>query len=97
MKKLLYKGRPDLPLNEPKYVASGATTNDTDQVYCIDTLGEAVTLSAGLQAIADDGTRSTSQWAAKTITGVLYGRWTNVGGSDGVLACYDINTANSEE
>lgn len=88
------KGRPDLPFNEPQKVLSGATTNDTDQVYCIDTLGQAVTLGAGVQAIADDGTKSTSVWAGVEITGVLYGRWTNVGGN-GTLACYIVDESNS--
>ena len=95
MEKLKFtKGRPDLPSNEPIKVLSGATTNDTLQIYCIDTLGKDVTLGAGVQAIADDGTKSASLWASTVVNGVLYGRWTNVGGN-GTLACYYVNESNS--
>lgn len=95
MKKQLFKGRPDFPNDEPKLIAGGATTNDTDQVYCIDTGGEAATFSAGMLKINDDGTKTASGWASATFTGVLYGRWTNVG-ADVQLVCYVVDTANSE-
>lgn len=89
------KGRPDLPLNEPQKIASGASSNDTDQIYCIDTLGATVTLNAGLLKINDDGTTSASDWASTAVSGVLYGRWTNVGASDGVVAVYAVDESNS--
>jgi hypothetical protein len=95
-KKTLFKGRPDFPNEEPQKILSGATTNDTDEVYCIDTLGQAVTLASGMQKIADDGTKSASDWVSTSVTGVLYGRWSNVGGTDGTLACYVVDVANSE-
>ena len=89
------KGRPDLPLNEPKKIASGASSNDTDQVYCIDTLGATVTFNAGMLKINDDGTKSASEWASTAVAGVFYGRWTNVGASDGVVAVYTVDVSNS--
>lgn len=94
-KKQLFKGRPDFPNEEPQLVAASATTNDTDEIYCIDTGGAAATFAAGMQSIADNGTKSTSDWAGATFTGVLYGRWTNVG-ADIQLACYAVDPANSE-
>lgn len=96
MKKQLFKGRPDFPNDEPQKVAASATTNDTTAVYCIDTGGVAATFAAGMKKINDDGTKSASVWASATFTGVMYGRWTNVG-ANVQLACYVIDTANSEE
>ena len=95
-KKQLFKGRPDFPNEEPQLIASSLTTNDTDEVYCIDTGGNDATFSAGMKKIADNGTKSASSWAGATFNGVLYGRWTNVG-ADVQLACYVVDTANSEE
>jgi hypothetical protein len=90
------QGRPDLPWNEPTLVAGGATTDDTAQVYCIDTGGADAVLASGMLAIADNGTKSASQWAGATFNGVLYGRWTNVG-ADVQLACYTVDVSNSGE
>ena len=87
----LYKGRPDLPYIEPHYIAAGSSTNDTDQIYAIDTLGEAVTFGAGMLKINDDGTTSASEWAGSTFTGVLYGRWTNVAVTVAPIAAYYVN------
>lgn len=95
-RKQYFAGRPDFPNEEPQKILAGATTNDTDEVYCIDTLGQDVTLASGMKAIADDGTKSASSWASTQINGVIYGRWTNVGGTDGTLACYVVDVANSE-
>ena len=95
-KKQLQKGRMDFPSNEPTPLTAGASTTDTQQVYCIDTGGIQATFGAGMQKMADDGTRSTSSWASKSFNGRLYGRWTNVT-ADVDLAVYIINTANSEE
>lgn len=94
-KKQLFSGRPDFPNDEPQLIAASATTNDTDQVYCIDTGGSAAVFASGMQKINDDGTKSASVWAGATFTGILYGRWTNVG-ADVQLACYVVETANSE-
>ena len=94
-KKQLYKGRPDFPNEEAKCIPASGSSNDTDEIYCIDTGGNACAFQAGMQSIADNGTKSTSEWAGKTFNGVLYGRWTNVGG-DCQLACYFVDPANSE-
>ena len=94
-KKQLFKGRPDFPNDEPQKVIASATTNDTDQVYCIDTGGAEATFDAGMKKINDDDTKSASAWASGVFNGVLYGRWTNVG-ADIQLACYVVETANSE-
>ena len=95
-KKQLFKGRPDFPGDEPQLIASGLTTNDTDQIYCLDTGGAEVTLAAGMLKINDNGTKSASAWAGATFNGVMYGRWTNVG-ADAQIGCYAVETANSEE
>ena len=92
----LMKGKQDFPYNEPTPLAVGASTNDTDQIYCIDTGGITATFGAGMQALSDAGVKSTSQWASKSFNGRLYGRWTNVT-ADIQLAVYKINIANSEE
>lgn len=94
-KKQLFKGRPDFPNDEPQKIAASSTTNDIDQVYCIDTGGNDAIFDAGMKKINDDGTKSASTWAGATFNGVLYGRWTNVG-ADVQLACYVVETANSE-
>jgi len=95
-KKTLFKGRPDFPNDEPLYITGVNSTNDTDEVYCIDTLGQEVTLGSGIQKINDNGTKSASSWAGVTLTGVLYGRWTNVKADSGVIACYIVDVAVSE-
>ena len=94
-KKQLFKGRPDFPNEEPLKITSPLTTNDTDEVYCIDTKGVEATFVAGMKKINTDGSKSASAWASGAFTGVLYGRWTNVG-ADVELACYVIDNANSE-
>ena len=96
MKKQLFKGRPDFPNDEPQLIAANSTTNDTDQVYCIDTGGVDAVFSDGMQKINDAGEKSASAWAGGVFNGVLYGRWTNVG-ADVQLACYVVDTANSEQ
>ena len=95
-KKQLFKGRPDFPNEEPQYVTGASTTNDTDQIYCIDTRNADAVLDSGMQKINDDGTKSASGLAGKTINGVVYGRWTNVGADVDILA-YAVETANSEQ
>jgi hypothetical protein len=89
-----FKGNPAFPIKEPQYVAGGATTNDTDVIYCIDTLGNDAVLDSGMQQIELDETKSASDWASKTFNGVLYGRWTEVG-ADVQLACYQQIETNS--
>ena len=95
-KKQLFKGRPDFPNDEPQLIAGASTTNDTDQIYCIDTGGADAVLAAGMQKINDDGSKSASGLAGATVNGVIYGRWTNAG-ADVQTLCYAVETANSEE
>lgn len=95
-KKQLFKGRPDFPNNEPTPLTAGVSTNDTDEVYCIDTGGITATFGAGMQQISDAGVKSASAWASKTFNGRLYGRWTNIT-ADVQLAVYFVDVANSEE
>jgi hypothetical protein len=90
-----FKGNPEFPIEEPQNVAGGATTNDTDVIYCIDTGGADAVFSAGMQQLDVDGKKSTSAWAGKTYNGLLYGRWSNVG-SDVQLACYRQIPINSQ-
>jgi len=85
----LYRGNPEFPVKEPQKVLSGASTNETDVIYIIETFGAAVTLGAGVKSIDENGAKSASVWASVEITGRLYGRFTNVGGN-GTLACYEI-------
>lgn len=94
-KKQLFKGRPDFPNEEPDCLAANVSTNDTDEVYVIDTGGNEATFGSGMKKINDDGTKSPSTWATKSFTGVLYGRWTNVQ-ANVQLAIYKIDNANSE-
>ena len=94
-KKLFSNGRMDFPNEEPQFITASTSTNDTDEVYCIDTGGADATFGAGMQKIADDGTKSASAWASQTFNGVLYGRWSNVS-ADVDLACYVVDVANSE-
>ena len=96
MKKQLFKGRPDFPNDEPQLIAASSTTNDTDQIYCLDTGGNDATLAVGMMKITDDGTKSASGLAGAIVNGVIYGRWTNVG-SDVQMLCYAVETATSEE
>jgi len=96
MKKQLFKGRPDFPNDEPQLIAGDSTTNDTDQIYCLDTGGADAVLSDGMKKINDDGTKSASGLAGAIVNGVIYGRWTNVG-ADVQLLCYAVETANSEQ
>ena len=93
MAKTLYAGNPEFPIEEPKYIDNSTSTPSDMVIYCIDTLGQQVTLGSGL--LQEDGTASA--WAGKTITGVLYGRYKNVTvGSGEVVACYRLVPANSE-
>jgi hypothetical protein len=92
MAKTLYQGNPSFPIEQPQYITTGNSTNDTDIIYCIDTLGQDVTLGSGL--LDEDG--NASDWASKTVNGVLYGRYKNVAPTDGTLACYRLVPANSE-
>jgi len=96
MKKQLFKGRPDFPDKEPTPVPAGQKTNSVDEVYIIYTQNQTVTLDSGMKQIADDGTKSASKWAGKSFTGVMYGRWTNVGATDAEIAVYFVDPANSE-
>jgi len=82
-----FKGNPSFPIQEPQYVAGGATTNVTDVIYCIDTLGNDARLSAGMMKVEENDVIRSSEWANQTFNGVLYGRWTEVG-ADVQLACY---------
>ena len=91
MGKQLFKGNPEFP-DEPRLIAAAANSGATDIIYALDTLGEAVTLDAGM--LKEDG--SPSEWAGQAFTGFLFGKWTNVG-SDKRLACYVVNPANSEQ
>lgn len=95
MRKTLFKGRPDFPSNEPQLIAGSSTTNGTDEIYCLDTGGNAATLSAGMLKINEDGSTSASGLAGATVNGVIYGRWVNVG-ADVQLLCYAVDSANSE-
>jgi hypothetical protein len=90
-----FKGNPEFPIEEPQLIAGGATSNDTDIIYCVDTGGVDAVLAAGMQQIDVDGNKSASGLAGATFNGVLYGRWTNVG-ADVQLLCYrqiPINSA----
>jgi len=96
MKQTLMKGRQDFPTGEPLRTTAGAGTNDTTHIYLIDTLGKEAILDAGLMQVDYNGDKTASDWAGQTITGVLYGRFTNVK-ADIQLAAYPIILANSED
>ena len=96
MKKQLFKGRPDFPNEEPIVVAPSNTTNDTAQIFCIDTGGVQATFNGTMLKINDNGTTSASGLQGTVFTGVLYGRWLGVGANVQLMA-YAVETANSEE
>ena len=91
MAKNFYAGNPEFPIEEPQYIVTSTSTNDTDIIYCIDTIGVEATFGAGMKK--EDGTASA--WASKAFTGVLYGRFTNVT-ADVTLACYRLVPVGSE-
>ena len=85
----LMKGREDFPTGEPIITSAGSGTNDTKEIYCIDTGGASATFSAGIKQIDYDGNKTASLLVGKTFNGVIYGRWTNVK-ADVQLLCYPI-------
>lgn len=91
MAKKFYQGNPEFPIEEPQRIPASTSTNDTDVIYIIDTIGVEATFGAGM--LDEDG--NASAWAGQTFTGVLYGRYKNVT-ADVTLACYRLVPVDSE-
>ena len=89
-----YNGNPEFP-KTPDEVLPGASTNDTDVYYILDTLNKDVVIADMLD---EDG--ATSAFANQTLNGRIYGRFkkivVNASSANNLLA-YKLDPGHSSQ